>query len=321
MLNVTCVHCQKGFQIEDRQRGTVVTCPHCQGQVTAGAPGQAGPAGWGDVPPPQPAVSKSGSSTLLIVGLVVGGFCLLAVPIIALLIAILLPALGAARNSARMMQNASQIRGVHQSMMMYAQGNRDWYPGLKADGTVWAGDDPERPYEADVDGIHPAARLEVMLQADYFEGQYLTSPAEPMVGWQGGPLDPSEYSYALLRLQQNPDHTLRDWPRHKEWKNTANSQAVAISDRNVTGDTDSDGDPAYVQSIWTTAQGDWRGGVGWNDGHVSQETSSLMWNTQYGNGAALEEDNLFQANDASSVSGGSASATQNADADLNHEEE
>ncbi|MEM6757438.1 MAG: prepilin-type N-terminal cleavage/methylation domain-containing protein, partial [Planctomycetota bacterium] len=46
---------------------------------------------------------------------------LVVISIIALLIGILLPALGAARRTARQMQSNTQVRGIHQSQVMYAQ--------------------------------------------------------------------------------------------------------------------------------------------------------------------------------------------------------
>jgi prepilin-type N-terminal cleavage/methylation domain-containing protein len=53
---------------------------------------------------------------------------LVVIAIIALLIGILLPALGKARAAARQMKDATQIRGVHQGMVLWAQNNSDQYP-------------------------------------------------------------------------------------------------------------------------------------------------------------------------------------------------
>ncbi|MCC6285015.1 MAG: prepilin-type N-terminal cleavage/methylation domain-containing protein [Phycisphaerales bacterium] len=53
---------------------------------------------------------------------------LVVIAIIALLIGILLPALGKARQTARQMKDASQIRGIHQSMVQWANQNKEKFP-------------------------------------------------------------------------------------------------------------------------------------------------------------------------------------------------
>jgi len=53
---------------------------------------------------------------------------LVVIAIIALLIGILLPALGKARQSARQLKDSTQIRGIHQAMVVWAQNNQDQYP-------------------------------------------------------------------------------------------------------------------------------------------------------------------------------------------------
>jgi len=53
---------------------------------------------------------------------------LVVIAIIALLIGILLPALGKARASARQIKDSTQVRGIHQGMVLYAQNNNDSYP-------------------------------------------------------------------------------------------------------------------------------------------------------------------------------------------------
>ena len=53
---------------------------------------------------------------------------LVVIAIIALLIGILLPALGKARQSARQLKDSTQVRGTLQAMVLFANNNRDEYP-------------------------------------------------------------------------------------------------------------------------------------------------------------------------------------------------
>lgn len=53
---------------------------------------------------------------------------LVVIAVIALLIGILLPALGQARATARQVKDATQIRGIAQGMAIWAQSNREMYP-------------------------------------------------------------------------------------------------------------------------------------------------------------------------------------------------
>ena len=57
---------------------------------------------------------------------------LVVIAIIALLIGILLPALGAARESAKKLKCLTQVRGMGTAFTFYADDNRDWYPIIPA---------------------------------------------------------------------------------------------------------------------------------------------------------------------------------------------
>ena len=76
-----------------------------------------------------PPAKKGGMSIGWIVAIVLGlGVVLVGLPCGALFVGIMLPALGAARQSARQVLSESNLRMIHQSMVAYAQNNGDAYP-------------------------------------------------------------------------------------------------------------------------------------------------------------------------------------------------
>ena len=240
---------------------------------------------------------------------------LVVISIIALLIAILLPALGAARRTAQRMQNSTQLRGIHQGLVTYANSNKNNFAGLKSNGLVEvAGDMPTGNRGDDVPN-----RYWIMFKGDFFTPEYAISPSEveaideydPGTGTPAAVVD-TNYSYAMLQIRFSADTTIdatsNATPRVKEWAQTLNSQAIVISDRNIgTGNT-----VGAVQSIHTDEAGDWRGSVLWNDNHVGFE-NDVEFETKYANGSLnknatsdLPEDNLFENDTTGSVNGANA---------------
>lgn len=222
---------------------------------------------------------------------------LVVISIIALLIGILLPALGAARRTARQMQNSTQVRGIQTGLVLYAQGNNTYYVGLNSSGAADNAMPSAGPFT-------PVSRIQKLIQDNYFTLEYARSPSEAQTGTT---------SYALLHID-NASNAILTSTRNDEWKDTTNTEAVVISDRIVTKDgliADGSGSTAVqtgipsggvftntgtgVRSIHTNpASGtDWRGSVGWNDNHVTFEST---WNmtTKYGSSNNTgNSDNLF----------------------------
>ena len=245
---------------------------------------------------------------------------LVVISIIALLIGILLPTLSAARKTARQMTNTTQVRGMQSPCAMFAQGNRDLYPGRTSRTTDEDGNQLAHPgYVPDSTeetaesgwGFTVCGRFAILLLGNYFVGEYAISPVDATKKpWEIGddPQDPepvlnkaaargrpgtSHISYALLDII--PDSVEGGHPPNKvEWRNTVNSESIIITDRAVGGDEDE------IKSIWTNKEGEWKGSVGWNDNHTSFETdfkSSIK--TKYGKRRLLDSqnggyDNLFE---------------------------
>lgn len=196
------------------------------------------------------------------------------------LAAIVLPSLGGRRSGhGRQMQNNTQIRGIHQSLVMFAQGNRGYFPGIDGDG-------------ADLD-LAVQKRFEILLQGNYFTPEYAVSPHEVKTPWITGPVLPEHYSYSMLQVPPpiDPEHPKRT-PipnRRQEWSETLNHEAVTVSDRNL-------GTTAAPYSIHTepSSEPNWRGTVAYNDNHVAFESSHIL-PTKYGLADAISTDHLFES--------------------------
>jgi prepilin-type N-terminal cleavage/methylation domain-containing protein len=155
---------------------------------------------------------------------------LVVISIIALLIGILLPALSAARRTARQMQNSTHLRGIHQGEVFFAQQNNRWYTGYNRNGESdgdhafvgeaqqfdWAAWDLDGDDAVDtVDLTDPRTvswRLRRMLENGYFSGKYCISPSETKPQWiaydasdaaqaDGVELmNPGKFSYSMLQI-------------------------------------------------------------------------------------------------------------------------
>lgn len=192
----------------------------------------------------------------------------------------------AARSRARQMENSIRIKGIHSGCVLFAQGNADRYPGLKADGT-YANPVTAAPTvygSGGLDGSHPATRYAILMNNNYFTAEWAHSPIESgkTDAQFGKAVTHANFSYAMLQIEPGTTRT-------NEWLATTNSQAVAISDRNKGEDSSA----AAAESIHGQP---WKGGVAYNDNHVEFADSHIL-TTKYSGGAELEADNLFVAGD------------------------
>lgn len=206
---------------------------------------------------------------------------LVVISIIALLIGILLPALGAARRAARQMQNSTQVRGIHSGLVLFSQGNKTFYVGRASDGKRDTGAWVQGPFST-------LGRMQRLIEDNYFTVEYARSPSEAQQGTT---------SFAMLHIDNNSGDPTTS-TRNDEWKDTNNTQAAVVADRYVTnGSTSAFGDvPAGGSKSIHTSPGpgvtDWKGSVGWNDNHVTFEST---WNIKSRYGSTFNDgtDNLF----------------------------
>ncbi len=215
--------------------------------------------------------------------------------VIAMLIAILLPALGAARRTAERMEGTAQLRDIHQGMVVYSNTNKTRFPGLNSKGQVLA-DGPMTGNSGDGDA--PQARYWILLDGGFILPEQLTSPSETQAIYDypgTGPVQADHYSYAVLSFKnggpvpgsQAYRVDFASAPRAAEWRVSLNSQAVVVSDRNTGANTST-----TIQSIHTDP-GEWRGSMVWGDGHAGFEQSPIV-QTKYGSGAMNTQDHLFE---------------------------
>jgi len=222
---------------------------------------------------------------------------LVVISIIALLIAILLPALGAARKSARQMKNSVNLRSMHQAEVIYAGDNKGWYTGLASDGRVKWDDEfgPAGSYWPGNHGVWLVPRFQELVNADILAYDHLVSPVDiDREGWDGqGRIDHGNISYASLDLQPvgNVGGSLQGISGNRalpSWKtDRSDTRTPIFSDRNTQIVFTEEG-----SSLWDNDK--WVGGIAWNDGHTSFESSPVIETTSLA-GETIEDDHLFDA--------------------------
>lgn len=187
---------------------------------------------------------------------------LVVIAIIALLIGILLPALGRARQNAKQIKCAAQVREAHKGMVMWAQQNNDWYPlasKIGRDGNTIPndGDATEMDGTATVysimiynslvtpDVLYSPAEASGLIAADH-DYQY-TEPDmaedEDRARWDPAFNGTPEDDDTLHGGGSHPDYdpntgnasyahlALAGLGRRSEWKNSLSSNYAAIGNR------------------------------------------------------------------------------------------
>ncbi|MEM9020230.1 MAG: hypothetical protein AAGC44_06660 [Planctomycetota bacterium] len=219
---------------------------------------------------------------------------LVVIVMLAVVLAIQIPTDAASRRTARRMQNSTQLRGIHQGLVIFGQSNKFFYAGVDSRGNILANADNTTGDSGDGDTVQ--ARYWILLRGDFFTPEYAISPSETSnlteydpgfavvpdeVFWDQ---DVKNYSYAMLGINGLPGQAPESAGRGGEWKETANTQATVLTDRN-TGHNATN----RVQSIHTSDEGDWKGSLVWNDNHSGFEQSHIH-DTKYGNGALNVDD-------------------------------
>ncbi|QQE12758.1 prepilin-type N-terminal cleavage/methylation domain-containing protein [Planctomycetota bacterium] len=206
----------------------------------------------------------------------INGFSLIelavVVVVLAMMIVLVLPMLGARHPVSISRQNNYKVRGIHQSLVWYAQSNRSMYPGFNGKREIVAPTVEERFY--------------FLLDGGFFTADYAISPAERKEMWTTGEVTSKNYSYAMLDITVGDEKAKRAC----EWRENLNSVAAVMGDRNVGEDG-----LGAVESIHKNSEpGKWKGSVAWNDNHVSFESTHVV-KTKFDKYLENESDNLFVA--------------------------
>lgn len=236
---------------------------------------------------------------------------LVVIAIIALLIGILLPALGKARASARQLKCSSQVRGILQGMVIWAQNNNDEYPRpSKQDkqGFTVADASPANQFQKDLS----RHAFSLLLFNGFIPTDILVTPAEANANvqkWENYELDDPEgaiqkdkalwdpkFKATPVDLQIGPTqittggmsyaHGPLHGTRSVKWQNTFTATDPIIGNRGPWAWT-LDG----ASGLWIPTAGQalgeqsqtllihgsrvkWEGNIGYNDNHVQFETKA-----------------------------------------------
>jgi prepilin-type N-terminal cleavage/methylation domain-containing protein len=226
---------------------------------------------------------------------------LVVISIIALLIGILLPALGAARKTANQMKNSSQLRGQHQGAVIFAQSNNTYLPGLNTNGTM-------NTVYLQWDGSVTGNRYYSLLVGGFITPQLLVNPQDTnVITWSTNSVFTTNQSYAMLCITTNAN----DAGRLAEWRDNANGSAVLISDRNITT-TNTVQIDSSEKSVWTSSPGSWTGSTVWGDNHANFQLSNRLTTTTVYNSVSQTNDNLFVSSSTANAGDNSTDSTANA---------
>lgn len=176
------------------------------------------------------------------------------------------------RTTPRISHSNTQLRGIHQGLVIYANSNKNWFPGINELG--------------ENAGINVEQRYQLLIEGDFFTPEYAISPSETegLATWDpdaGPPITSENYSFAMLQI---PHH---ENGRRAEWAQTLNSQAIVLSDRNVKS--------VYQPRSIHNKKDDksWKGNVLWNDNHVEFVSRGCVFETKYQGAGLNQADHLF----------------------------
>lgn len=233
---------------------------------------------------------------------------LVVMAIIALLIGLLLPALAKARAQAKLMKDGSQIRGVHQSWLVFSREFEGTFPTpglINRVGTI-PGNGVEDKAINEHDPMWSAC-----IMSNYFGPELCIGPTEP----SGLVSVMDDFNYELYspvndvywddNFECRPDidsntsygvMPLVGARKTREWKESLNPDYPVIGNRGVDDGEELD-EAKYEASITLQTHGgskEWVGNVGFNDNHVEVSRGFRPENVRYRDAGVTQSDNIFR---------------------------
>ena len=219
------------------------------------------------------------------------------IALILLLIGVVLPGRGS-RRIPRQLRDSTQIRGVHQGMVLFAASNRDKYPMPSIDDkdnkTIAAPDPSSKDTTANI--------YSMLIYGNYFSPELMVSPAEQSASIEidadyhlttpPNTIDPAnalwdptfaaDFTNTKVMGNTSYAHHIPAADRHDRWNSTLQSTEAILGNRGpqITA-VDSSSKTikpqfAIPNSITLQIHGSrttWEGNIAYNDNHVNFETN------------------------------------------------
>jgi len=235
---------------------------------------------------------------------------LVVMAIIALLIGLLLPALAKARANAKLIKDGSQIRGVHQSWLIFAREFDGVFPipGLIKRQPFNGNIVPGRGDEAKTENTHQNLYSACIMQ-NYFSPELCVGPTEPSgkvfvmddYNWDlYNPLDNIHWDEDFdANLQDEANISYAQMPiggkrRTVQWRESLDDKFAIVGNRGVKNGSLLETD--YLESITLEIHGGrkaWLGNLVFNDNHVETKNSFTPEGLNYREAGVTEPDNIF----------------------------
>ena len=242
---------------------------------------------------------------------------LVVMAIIALLIGLLLPALAKARATAKLTKDSTQLRGIHQSWIVFARQFNGLFPtpGL-INRLAFAGvQEPGRGNEQE--RFNDTARLHsACIMQNFYSPQLCVGPTEP----SGRVTVKDDYNYNAYnvtldvadgddngywdktfeaKLSTNCNTSYASMPmggdrKKREWRDSLNSQWPILSNRGVKEGSLAAADYNTSVTLQIHGKKQWLGNIVYNDNHNEVSKTFKPESITYTNANQLFPDNIFK---------------------------